>query len=446
MEGQMQRNSATDSIVWMEEDEPACCIVERPWRCEFSRAFYLEGTVMNEEIFDPIEDVIEAFRNGEVIVMTDDEDRENEGDLVCAAEKATPEAINFMVTHARGLVCMPMVEEQLQRLGLAHMVPAHSTDKYHTAFMDSVDVREGTTTGISAVDRAKTVAALVSETTQAGDFIKPGHLFPLKAVPGGVLERAGHTEGTVDLARICGLKPAGVICEILREDGEMMRLVELRKFSTKHKLKMTSVAEVIKYRYTHEPLVRRERVVNMPTDSGPFRLKLYSSSVDNKDHLALVCGSPESGKTPLVRVHSECLTGDVFHSMRCDCGAQLHAAMQAVQEHGYGAIVYMRQEGRGIGLAKKIHAYELQEKGMDTVEANEHLGFNADLRDYGIGAQILRDLGMVKIDLLTNNPAKIQGLDKYGIEIVERVPLVVPTQEYNDHYISTKRDKMGHII
>lgn len=401
---------------------------------------------MSQKIFDPIEDVIKAFRSGEIIVMTDDEDRENEGDLICAAEKATPEAINFMVTHARGLVCVPMEESMLSRLGLSHMVPAHSSDKFHTAFMDSVDIREGATTGISASDRAKTVAALVSETSQADDFIKPGHMFPLKAMPGGVLERAGHTEGTIDLARICGMKPAGVICEILRDDGEMMRLDELRKFARKHRLKMTAVSEIIKYRYTHEPLVALERDVSMPTDTGPFRLKLYSSLVDNKDHLALVCGNPDSGKPPLVRVHSECLTGDVFHSMRCDCGAQLHAAMKAVQEHGYGAIVYMRQEGRGIGLAKKIHAYELQEKGLDTVEANEHLGFNADLRDYGIGAQILTELGMTKVILLTNNPAKIQGLDKYGIEVVERVPLILPTHEYNDHYMSTKRDKMGHII
>ncbi len=401
---------------------------------------------MSESIFDPIEDVIEAFRNGEIIVMTDDEDRENEGDLICAAEKTTPEVINFMITHARGLVCVPMEEEQLQHLGLAHMVPAHSSDKYHTAFMDSVDVRVGTTTGISAMDRANTVEALISETSQASDFIKPGHLFPLKSVPGGVLERAGHTEGTVDLARMCGLKPAGVICEILKDDGEMMRMLELRAFSDTHGLKMTAVSEIVKYRYTHETLINLEREINMPTEAGPFSLKLYSSTVDQKDHLALICGDATSGKIPLVRVHSECLTGDVFHSMRCDCGAQLEAAMHEVQKHGYGAIVYMRQEGRGIGLAKKLHAYELQEQGMDTVEANEHLGFNADLRDYGIGAQILHDLGMTKINLLTNNPAKISGLDKYGIEIAERVSLVLPRSEHNDFYLSTKRDKMGHII
>jgi len=401
---------------------------------------------MSEKIFDPIEDVIEAFRNGEIIVMTDDECRENEGDLICAAEKTTPEVINFMVTHARGLVCVPMEEDQLRRLGLSHMVPAHSSDKYHTAFMDSVDVRQGTSTGISAGDRSKTVQALASDGSQAADFIKPGHVFPLKAVPGGVLERAGHTEGTVDLARICGLRPAGVICEILRDDGDMMRLEELRAFADTHKLKMTAVSEIAKYRYTHETLIHLEREINMPTDAGPFRLKLYSSKVDNKDHLALVCGDASSGKVPLVRVHSECLTGDVFHSMRCDCGAQLHAAMLAIQKHGYGAIVYMRQEGRGIGLAKKLHAYELQEKGMDTVEANEHLGFGADLRDYGVGAQILQDLDMHKINLLTNNPAKIQGLDKYGIEICERMPLILPPSEHNANYLTTKRDKMGHII
>jgi 3,4-dihydroxy 2-butanone 4-phosphate synthase/GTP cyclohydrolase II len=401
---------------------------------------------MSENIFDPLEDVIEAFRNGEIIVMTDDESRENEGDLICAAEKITPEAINFMVTHARGLVCVPMEEKRLRRLGLSHMVPAHSSDKYHTAFMDSVDVREGTTTGISASDRAKTVLALISDRTQAGDFIKPGHLFPLKAVAGGVLERAGHTEGTVDLAKISGLQPAGVICEVLKEDGEMMRLQELRAFSDKHGLKMTSVSEITKYRYIHEKLVHMEREIGMPTEAGEFRLKLYNSDVDHKDHLALVCGDAESGKIPLVRVHSECLTGDVFHSMRCDCGAQLHAAMHAVQAHGYGAVVYMRQEGRGIGLAKKLHAYELQEQGMDTVEANEHLGFDADLRDYGIGAQILHDLGMKKISLLTNNPAKISGLDKYGIEVAERVPLVLKPGIHNEFYLATKRDKMGHII
>lgn len=400
---------------------------------------------MSETIFDPIEDVIEAFRNGEIIVMTDDEDRENEGDVICAAEKTTSEMMNFIVTYARGVVCVPMDQSQAKALGLSRMA-SNAADQYHTAFLDSVDVVDGITTGISASERARTVRALVADGMGADDFIKPGHLFPLLAVEGGVLERPGHTEGTVDLAKIAGLKPAGVCCEIMRDDGEMARGDDLREFATKHGLKMTSVAEVVNYRYATESLVKEEREVDMPTDAGPFRLKLYSSTVDNKDHLALVCGSPDSGKVPLVRVHSECLTGDVFHSMRCDCGAQLHAAMHAVQEHGYGAIVYMRQEGRGIGLAKKIHAYELQEQGMDTVEANEHLGFAADLRDYGIGAQILRDLGMLKINLLTNNPAKIQGLDKYGIEVLERSALKMPITAHNDRYLSTKRDRMGHII
>lgn len=401
---------------------------------------------MSESVFDPIEDVIEAFQNGEIIVMTDDEDRENEGDLICAAEKVTPEIINFMVTHARGLVCIPMEEQQLRKLGLSRMTPAHSSDQYYTAFMDSVDVRAGTTTGISTADRALTVQALISDESQAQDFIKPGHLFPLKAVNGGVLERAGHTEGTVDLAKMAGLYPAGVICEILRDDGDMMRLEELRKFSDSHGLKMTSVAEVTKYRYITEKLVNMEREIAMPTDAGEFRMKLYSSKVDNKDHLALFCGDASCGKPPLVRMHSECLTGDVFHSQRCDCGQQLHASMKEIQKHGYGAIVYMRQEGRGIGLAKKLHAYELQEQGMDTVEANEHLGFAPDLRDYGIGAQILNDMGMTEIYLLTNNPAKIDGLDKYGIKVLERAPLVLPPGEHNDFYMATKRDKMGHII
>lgn len=401
---------------------------------------------MNRPLFDPIDEVIEAFRNGEIVVMSDDEDRENEGDLICAAEKVTPEIINFMITHARGLVCIPMEESRLRALGLSRMTPAHASDKYHTAFMDSVDVREGTTTGISADDRAATVQALVDEQSAAQDFIKPGHIFPLKAVHGGVLERAGHTEGTVDLARICGLKPAGVICEMLKEDGSMMRTQDLRAFADEHALKMTSVAEIISYRQLHEKLIELEREIKMPTRFGEFRLRLYSALTDQKDHLALVCGEPSEDKVPLVRVHSECLTGDIFHSMRCDCGAQLETAMQEIQAHGHGAVVYARQEGRGIGLAAKLHAYELQEQGLDTVEANKELGFGADLRDYGIAAQILRDLEMQTINLMTNNPAKVSGLEKYGVEIKDRVPLVLPATKHNDFYMSTKRDKMGHII
>ena len=365
---------------------------------------------MSQSFFDPIDEVIDAFRRGEIVVMSDDESRENEGDLICAAELVTPESINFMIKHARGLVCVPMEESRLRALGLSRMTPAHASDKYHTAFMDSVDVRAGTTTGISATDRAATVLALVDEQSGAQDFIKPGHLFPLKAVNGGVLERAGHTEGTVDLARICGLKPAGGICEILNDDGSMMRLKSLRAFANEH------------------------------------GLRLYSSQVDGKDHLALVCGEPDGDRLPLVRVHSECMTGDVFHSLRCDCGLQLDTAMREIQAYGYGAVVYARQEGRGIGLAMKLHAYELQEQGLDTVEANEKLGFEADLRDYCVAAQMLRDLKMDRVRLLTNNPSKVSGLEMYDVEVEERVSLVLPASEHNDFYMSTKRDKMGHII
>lgn len=400
---------------------------------------------MSEKIFDPIEDVVEALRAGEIVLVTDDENRENEGDLICAAERCSAQHINFMITHARGLVCMPITRERAAHLGLARMNVSHEGDVFKTAFTVSVDAA-GCTTGISAAERALTIRTIVDEGTKPQDLLCPGHVFPLISMPGGVLERAGHTEATVDLMRIAGLKPAGVICEITNDDGTMARLPELVVFAKKHGLKMTSVAEVIKYRYTHEKLVKLEREISMPTDAGPFRLKLYSSIVDHKDHLALVFGDASCGKVPLVRVHSECLTGDVFHSMRCDCGAQLHAAMHAVQEHKYGAIVYMRQEGRGIGLAKKLHAYELQEQGMDTVEANEHLGFGADLRDYGVGAQILDDLGMKKINLLTNNPAKIKGLDKYGIEVEKRIPLVFKPSEYNGFYLATKRDRMGHLL
>ena len=401
---------------------------------------------MSQSFFDPIDEVIDAFRRGEIVVMSDDESRENEGDLICAAELVTPESINFMIKHARGLVCVPMEESRLRALGLSRMTPAHASDKYHTAFMDSVDVRAGTTTGISATDRAATVLALVDEQSGAQDFIKPGHLFPLKAVNGGVLERAGHTEGTVDLARICGLKPAGVICEILNDDGSMMRLKSLRAFANEHGLKMTSVAEVVAYRRRHEKLIALEREIQLPTEAGEFRLRLYSSQVDGKDHLALVCGEPDWDRLPLVRVHSGCMTGVVFHALRCDRWLQLDTAMREIQAYGYGAVVYARQEGRGIGLAMKLHAYELQEQGLDTVEANEKLGFEADLRDYCVAAQMLRDLKMDRVRLLTNNPSKVSGLEMYDVEVEERVSLVLPASEHNDFYMSTKRDKMGHII
>lgn len=401
---------------------------------------------MSEKLFDPVDEVLDALRRGEMIVVTDDEDRENEGDVICAAESCTPEQINFMITHARGLVCAPITAERAARLGLKRMNTSHEGDKFKTAFTVSVDGAD-CTTGISAAERTSTIRALVEDHTKPEDLVCPGHIFPLIAMDGGVLERAGHTEATVDLARMAGLKPAGVICEVTGENGEMARLPELVKFAKKHQLKMTSVAEIAKYRYTREMLICMERQVKMPTRFGDFMLRIYSSFVDNKDHLALFMGEPTAEKPhPLIRVHSECLTGDVFGSARCDCGDQLHCAMEMIAEYGYGAIVYMRQEGRGIGLTKKIHAYELQDQGLDTVEANVQLGFAPDLRDYGIGAQILKDLEMDHIRLLTNNPAKIEGLDQYGIEVVERVPIVLPSTPHNQRYLNTKREKMRHIL
>jgi 3,4-dihydroxy 2-butanone 4-phosphate synthase/GTP cyclohydrolase II len=401
---------------------------------------------MSKKLFDSIEDVLAALRRGEMVLITDDENRENEGDVICAAESCTPEQINFMITHARGLVCVPVTAERAAHLGLKRMNISHEGDKFKTAFAVSVDA-DDSTTGISAAERAHTVHMLVDPKTRPEELVCPGHIFPLIAMNGGVLERAGHTEATIDLTRMAGLQPAGVICEVTNDDGSMARLPELIEFARKHRLKMTSVAEIAKYRYVNEKLVHMERQVKMPTDYGDFTLRIYSSIVDDKDHLALFVGSPTKEKpNPLVRVHSECLTGDVFGSQRCDCGQQLQHALKMISDYGYGAVIYMRQEGRGIGLTKKIHAYELQDQGMDTVEANVELGFAADLRDYGIGAQILKDLGMTEIRLITNNPAKIEGLDKYGIEIVERVSIVLPSTPHNERYMNTKRDKMKHML
>ena len=400
---------------------------------------------MNKSCFDPIEDVIQAFSSGEIVVMVDDEGRENEGDLICAAELVTPDIINFMITHARGLVCVPMTEDRLRKLGLSRMTPAYSSDKYHTAFMDSVDVRENTTTGISAFDRAETIKALISEKSSAQDFIKPGHVFPLKSVNNGVVERPGHTEGTVDLAKICKLKPAGVICEILNEDGSMMRLDGLRDFAKKHSLKITSVDEIVKYRQKNEEIITPLRQTIMPTKFGKFKMILYDSKFDKKEHLALIV-EKNNHIPPLVRMHSECLTGDVFGSTRCDCGQQLEESMKKIQDYGHGAIIYLRQEGRGIGLSNKLHAYELQDKGFDTVEANLKLGFKADERDYALGAKILKNIKMCEIRLLTNNPAKENGLTHNGIRVIERIPIVISSCETNSFYLKTKKEKMGHYI
>ena len=395
-------------------------------------------------MFDSVEDCLEALKRGEIVLVTDDADRENEGDCICAAEFATCENVNFMATFARGLICMPMSRAWCRKLDLPQMV-VQNTDNHQTAFTVSIDATS-TTTGISAAERSMTAFACVSDGVKPSDFRRPGHMFPLEAREGGVLKRAGHTEATVDLCRLAGLKEVGLCCEIMKDDGTMARLDDVAAFAKRHGLKMMTIADLIAYRRKVDKLVEKVEEVDLPTDHGHFRLSMYKSRITGLEHLALVKGKVDDGAPVLVRVHSECFTGDVLGSERCDCGPQLHTAMEMVEREGRGAVLYMRQEGRGIGLENKLHAYRKQEEGLDTVEANIALGFAPDLRDYGEGAQILEDLGISKVRLMTNNPCKVKGLDGYGIEIVERVPIVIPANAHDKRYLDTKREKMGHIL
>jgi len=397
----------------------------------------------------PIPEILEALRSGKMVILIDEETRENEGDLLVAAEFATPEAVNFMTKHGRGLICLALDSKKVEALNLPPMTP-ENTSRFNTAFTVSIEAKEGVTTGISAQDRAQTVQTAIRDDCRPADLVRPGHVFPLRAKDGGVLVRAGQTEGAVDLARLAGLKPAGVICEVLGEDGRSAKLPELQRTADAHGIPICSIVDLIDYRRKRETLVKRESTVALPTEFGDFTLHLYTSIIDGEHHLALVAGdiaqeSP-TGTPVLVRVHSECLTGDVFRSSKCDCGLQLHAAMEMVQKEGKGVILYMRQEGRGIGLHNKIKAYELQEQGLDTVEANLKLGFEADKRDYGIGAQILKDLGITKLRLLTNNPKKLVGLKGHGLEIVERISIEMEPGENNIRYLRTKKEKLGHLL
>ena len=395
--------------------------------------------------FDSVEALLEDLRQGKMVIVVDDADRENEGDLIMAAEHVTPAAINFMAKFGRGLICVPTVEERLKQLGVEPMV-VQNRETYKTDFQTSVDAARGVTTGISAADRARTIQVMADLTSVPEDLVQPGHIFPLRAKPGGVLQRAGHTEAAVDLVRLAGCRPTGVICEVMSDDGSMARLPELAGFARHHGLKLGTIEALIEYRRVREKLVERLETVKLPTDYGDFILHLYHSKLDDQHHLALVRGEVANQGDVLVRVHSECLTGDVFGSRRCDCGPQLHQAMRQVAEAGRGVVVYMRQEGRGIGLAPKIKAYKLQEHGYDTVEANLKLGFKMDLREYGLGAQILTDLGLKTIRLLTNNPRKIVGLEGYGLIVVEQVPIRIEPNPHNLKYLQTKRDKLGHLI
>ncbi|MEO6696200.1 MAG: bifunctional 3,4-dihydroxy-2-butanone-4-phosphate synthase/GTP cyclohydrolase II [Ignavibacteria bacterium] len=392
-----------------------------------------------------ISSAITDFKNGKIVIVVDDEDRENEGDMIFSAEKTTPELVNFLTKNARGLICVPMEDNRLQELELGMMAKIN-TSLHETAFTISVDYKHGTTTGISAKDRNETIKSLTKKKTKPEDLGRPGHIFPLRSSPGGVLRRAGHTEATVDLAKLCGHYPAGVLCEVMKENGEMARLPDLFDIAAKFDMKVISIKDLIQYRLQREKLVEKLVDTNLPSEFGNFRIHLYKSVVDSKEHVALVKGKIKSNSPVLVRVHSECLTGDVFGSLRCDCRDQLLESLRMIEENENGVVLYMRQEGRGIGLHNKLKAYQLQEKGRDTVEANIELGFKPDLRDYGIGAQILRDLGIRKMKLMTNNPKKIIGLNAYGLEIVERVPIEIKSNPLNQDYLETKRDKLGHLI
>lgn len=393
--------------------------------------------------FAPIEAAIDAVRRGDMVIVVDDEDRENEGDLTIAAEKVTPEIVNFMMTHGRGLICMPMTAERLDALDVPLMTQKNTT-RFDTAFCIGIEAATGVSTGISAPDRARTIQVAVDPASRAADLSRPGHVFPLRARDGGVLVRAGQTEAAVDLARIAGLEPAGVICEISSKDGTMARAAELSRFARKHRLLMITIADLIRYRMRTEGLVRKVAEADLPTEHGVFRIHGYESVIDSQTHVALVCGDIGAGDNLLVRVHSKCLTGDVFHSARCDCGPQLEAAMQRIASEGRGVLLYLNQEGRGIGLANKLRAYALQDEGFDTVEANERLGFKADQRDYGIGAQILRDLGIRAMRLLTNNPRKFVGLQGYGLSVSATEALEIPASDTTRRYLKTKKDKLGH--
>jgi 3,4-dihydroxy 2-butanone 4-phosphate synthase / GTP cyclohydrolase II len=397
------------------------------------------------EAFDSIETVVADLRAGKMVIVVDDADRENEGDLIVAAEHGTPQVVNFMAKHGRGLICVPTTEERLLQLGVERMV-VQNRETFRTDFQVSVDAATGIGSGISAADRARTIQVMADPTATPGDLVQPGHVFPLRAKPGGVLQRAGHTEAAVDLVRLAGFRPIGVICEIMNDDGSMARLPELLEFRRHHGLKLCTIEALIKHRQAREKLIERVEMVRMPTEHGDFELFLYRSKLDDQHHLALVKGAVSGQENVLVRVHSECLTGDVFGSRRCDCGPQLHQAMRQVGEAGLGVIVYMRQEGRGIGLGPKIQAYKLQEQGWDTVEANRKLGYGMDLREYGLGAQILVDQGLRTIRLLTNNPKKIVGLDGYGLEVVEQVPIRIAPNPHNERYLSVKREKLGHLL